>query len=98
MAEHEILQEVLQRVTRLESRMVQLGDYVGANLRSKQKVIFSWPPNQRPIAAIDALDMSLSRVIAELDTLDAPTGDIDVVCKGSRVAILFYQHKEHQHG
>lgn len=58
-------QEMRDRLIRVESRMVQLGDYVGANLRSKQRIIITTTALGTAIE-IDALDVSLSRIYAEL--------------------------------
>lgn len=60
-----LLHEINQRVTRTESRIVQLGDFVGANLRAKQKIevreeVDGW------VVEIDALDVSLSRIASAL--------------------------------
>lgn len=61
MTSEQTLREILDRVTRLESRLVQLGDYVGANLRSKQKIEIV-----DDHVEIDALDVSVSRILAEI--------------------------------
>lgn len=58
--------ELMDRVIRIESRMVQLGDHVGANLRTKQHIEFV--DDERGVMGIqiDALDVSLSRILTEL--------------------------------
>lgn len=62
----EQLTEILQRMIRLESRMVQLGDHVGANLRTKQKIDIEHTPPDSNLVRIDKLDVSLSRILSEL--------------------------------
>jgi hypothetical protein len=59
------LKKISDRTTRLETRFVQLGDHVGANLRIKQCVTVS-VSSIGVAVEIDALDMSLSRIVAEL--------------------------------
>lgn len=61
----EALKELLDRSIRTETRVVQLGDHVGANLRSKQRIDIEPTPTS-VVAYIDALDVSLSRVAAEV--------------------------------
>jgi hypothetical protein len=63
--EMELLREVNQRATRIESRMVQLGDYVGANLRTKMRVHVE-RDDTGVWVEIDALDVSLSRIVTSL--------------------------------
>jgi hypothetical protein len=86
------LKKISDRTTRLETRFVQLGDHVGANLRVKQCVTVS--VSSIGIAVeIDALDMSLSRVIAELHRQCDPerlhaTAKVPVFFAGKCVATL----------
>lgn len=61
----EFEREALDRIIRIESRLVQLGDFVGANLRTKQRIEVVRSANGTAIT-IDALDVSLARVYAEL--------------------------------
>lgn len=58
-------QEMLDRIIRIESRMVQLGDFVGANLRTKQRITIHEYSTGTAIE-IDALDVSLARIYTEL--------------------------------
>ena len=58
-------QELLDRTRRLETRMVQLGDHVGANLRTKMRIDVHLVDGVA-VVNIDAMDVSLSRVVAEL--------------------------------
>ena len=74
--------QILDRVIRMESRLVQLGDYVGANLRSKQRIDVS-VSSIGVAVEIDALDVSISRILAELK-LQAP----DRVEVGARIPIF----------
>lgn len=86
--DHDTLQEVLQRTTRIESRIVQLGDHVGANLRSKQRIEVKYSTNGMARVEIDAMDVSLSRIAAELKNhgFDAPAS---VWHDGRLVATLY---------
>jgi hypothetical protein len=61
--------ETLERVIRLESRMVQLGDHVGANLRTKQRIDIRASDTAacRISITIDSLDVSLSRIYQEVN-------------------------------
>lgn len=65
----EVLGEILDRVVRTETRVVQLGDHVGANLRSKQRIDVE-PTRESVVVYIDALDVSLSRISAEVLSSD----------------------------
>ena len=58
--------ETLERVTRMESRLVQLGDHVGANLRTKQRIEICLNPAGIATVQIDSLDVSISRILTEL--------------------------------
>ncbi|WP_322037939.1 hypothetical protein [Burkholderia cenocepacia] len=61
-----VSKEILDRTRRMESRMVQLGDHVGANLRSKQKIEIKPDPAGGVMVVIDSLDVSMSRIVTEL--------------------------------
>lgn len=63
--DHEMIEETLQRVLRMETRMVQLGDHVGANLRSKQRIDIE-PTATCVVAYVDSYDVSFSRIMAEV--------------------------------
>ena len=83
--------ELMDRVIRLESRLVQLGDYVGANLRHKQRIEIVRREGY-PVVVIDALDVSLSRIRKELQarlTLDELAAPIDVMLNGHLVAVVY---------
>ncbi len=84
------LKEILDRVTRLESRLVQLGDFVGANLRSKQRIEIEPPtaPSTPPTVHIDALDVSVSRIRTELRQRADYTGPADVYYQGRPIMRL----------
>jgi hypothetical protein len=58
--------ELLDRMRRMESRLVQLGDHVGANLRTKQKIEIKPDPAGGVMVTIDSLDVSISRIVTEL--------------------------------
>lgn len=85
----QIAKETLERVTRLESRMVQLGDHVGANLRSKQKIEIRRPGSMQPYVVIDSLDVSVSRILTELRQANLHVSSIDVCVGETHVFTLF---------
>ena len=89
MSVEQIARETLERVTRLESRMVQLGDYVGANLRSKQKIEIRRPASMQPYVVIDSLDVSVSRILTELRQANLYVDRIDVCVGETHVFTLF---------
>lgn len=73
--------QTLQRVVRLETRMVQLGDHVGANLREKQRIDVVTDDDGVAVF-IDAMDVSLSRILEEVKQHNAwvslPAGRYDI--------------------
>lgn len=82
--EMKLLREVNQRTTRLESRMVQLGDYVGANLCTKMRVHVE--RNDTGVwVEIDALDVSLSRIVTSLREQGIRKGWIAVELNGRQI-------------
>ena len=86
------LAEVLDRVIRTESRLVQLGDYVGANLRSRQKIEICRPDLANaghPYVLVDSLDVSASRILTELRQANVHVHDIDVFVGDRRVFTLY---------
>lgn len=88
------LKEVLDRVIRLESRMVQLGDHVGANLRSKQRIDIYMGADPRVV--IDSLDVSMSRVLTELRKSQFKGQSIEVWCNNQCVCDLFINSESKQ--
>ncbi|MGF6870629.1 hypothetical protein [Paraburkholderia sp. MM5477-R1] len=86
----ELLREVRQRTTRTESRVVQLGDHVGANLRTRMRIEIK-RDRDAPYVEIDALDVSISRIVTELVEMDIDKA-IDVYRKNKRVATVYPQN------
>lgn len=84
----QIVKETLERVTRMESRVVQLGDHVGANLRAKQRIEVRHDDGET-FVNIDALDVSVSRVLTELRQAGVKQGAINVYHQ-DRVAFTVY--------
>lgn len=81
------MKELLDRTRRLESRMVQLGDFVGANLRSKQRIeVRLRQPSETAYVVIDALDVSVSRIVTELWQHGVRHGLVDVILGGPKPA------------
>lgn len=92
----QVAAETLERVTRLETRVVQLGDYVGANLRSKQRIDIH-PVNAEPgahlIVEIDSMDVSVSRVLAELRQRGIRQSTVSVWCNDRLIFNLYPEIK-----
>jgi hypothetical protein len=86
----EFEKELMERVIRLESRMVQLGDHVGANLRTKQRIDINICGADFSIS-IDSLDVSLSRIYAELHAriVGMPTAAIPVYHNDKLVMMVY---------
>ena len=82
------INELLDRTRRLESRMVQLGDHVGANLRSKQRIDVHDAAGS-PYVTIDALDVSVSRIVTELAQHNVRHGKVDVFLDGRAVFSIY---------
>lgn len=78
------IRELLDRTRRLESRLVQFGDFVGANLRTKQRIEVAGPP-AAPHVLIDALDVSVSRIVTELRQHNVRHGEVPVYLNGELV-------------
>ena len=87
--EGEKVQEILDRVIRTESRVVQLGDHVGANLRHKMRIEIVRGPGNVTQIEIDALDVSLSRIVAELQRHQINAQAIGVWLEGRLVATVY---------
>lgn len=81
-------QEVMDRVIRIESRMVQLGDHVGANLRTKQKIDIRDAGDGKATVSLDSLDVSISRIRTELTGFGAE-GPVPIYHEGKLVAVLY---------
>lgn len=67
--------ELMDRVIRTESRIVQLGDHVGANLRVKQRIDIH-EDSGSSMVTIDSMDVSLSRILAEWKRLRPQSGQL----------------------
>lgn len=82
------VKEIKERVTRIESRVVQLGDHVGANLRTKLRIQpgKSATTGER-IVAVDSFDVSISRIMTELEEWGW-TGDVLVEIQGRYIATI----------
>lgn len=95
MCREDQITELLDRTRRTESRLVQLGDYVGANLRSKQRITIT--PGDKgvglhkgvPTVTIDALDVSVSRILTELAQHNVHAPAVEVFCEGHLVFTLY---------
>lgn len=83
------VQEILDRVVRTESRVVQLGDHVGANLRHKMRIELHNVSGNVWQVEIDALDVSLSRIVAELQRHQIEAQAVGVWLEGRLVATVY---------
>jgi hypothetical protein len=85
-----LLMEIRDRMVRVESRLVQLGDYVGANLRTRQKIDVERPgPDGVLTTTVDSLDVSIARIYAELASAGYVGKEADVYVEGEHVATLY---------
>jgi hypothetical protein len=88
-AEMEKLIEINQRVARMESRMVQLGDHVGANLRTKMRTEVVKEAGRGPHVEVDAADVSLSRIHTALREAAVHSGEIPIYLNGVEIAVIY---------
>jgi hypothetical protein len=86
-----LLMDIRDRMVRVESRLVQLGDFVGANLRSRQKIDVVPPENGSDVVSttVDSLDVSIARIYAEMATAGFIDVEADVFVDGAHVATLY---------
>lgn len=85
-----VVGEVRDRTVRMESRLVQLGDHVGANLRTKQRIeILRDDVTLRHHVVIDSLDVSISRIFTELHQANVRGTTVGVLLDGHLVATLY---------
>ena len=87
---YDMTRERLDRTRRLESRLVQLGDFVGANLRSKQRIeVYE---GSSPSVTIDAIDVSISRIVTELAQHNVRHGEVPVFLSTNSHRPIFTIH------
>jgi hypothetical protein len=84
-----LLKELRERTVRLESRVVQLGDHVGSNLRERMRMEVKKDGQGDVFVEIDALDVALSRVLVTLREHGYKSGEVPVLLNGQRVATVF---------
>jgi hypothetical protein len=86
-----ILLDIRDRMVRVESRLVQLGDYVGANLRTRQKIGIEPSSSDTDVlvTTVDSLDVSIARIYAEMATAGYAGVEANVFVKGEHVATLY---------
>jgi hypothetical protein len=85
----EKVQKILERVVRTESRVVQLGDHVGANLRQQQRIEIHNVGSNLWQVEIDAMDVSLSRIVSELRRRQIRAHAVGVWLEGQLVATVY---------
>lgn len=82
------LKEINQRVTRVESRIVHLGDRLGVNLRSRQINVIC--DDRGPRVEVDAPDISISTIINKLRDSGVKKGDpAYITWNGDLIAVVF---------
>lgn len=84
----ESAKELFDRIIRIESRLVQLGDHVGANLRTKQRIEVVVSATGVAVE-VDSMDVSMSRILTELSKRGVKTAmSIPIFCKHKQVGSL----------
>lgn len=83
------IEEVRDRLIRMESRMVQLGDHVGANLRVREKIDVKFDAQGEPYVEIDSPEQSLSRIVRIMREKGVKAGEVPLLIGGLRVAVIY---------
>lgn len=72
--------EVVERLRRIETRLVQVADHVGVDVRNTPNVrIVRFVP---PVVTISSLDCSASRVVNALKEQGITEGVVDIMLRG----------------
>lgn len=87
----ERIAELKDRLIRMESRMVQLGDHVGANLRIREKIEVKRDGQGDAYVEIDTVEQSISRIVRIAREQGVDTGELPVLIDGLRVAVIYMQ-------
>jgi len=82
--DYEILQQILQRVVRIETRMIQLGDKLGVNLKGGGAPVPVYDEANNSIV-IGAVDTALSSIINCAYTAGVRENWVDIMYKGDRL-------------
>jgi hypothetical protein len=69
--------------------VVQLGDHVGANLRTKMRVDVIKEPGKGPRVDVDAVDVSMSRIHTSLREAGVHVGEIPIYLNGVEIAVIY---------
>lgn len=85
----ERIAEIKDRLVRMESRMVQLGDHVGANLRIRERIDVKRDAQGDAYVEIDSPEQSLSRIVRIMREEGITTGEVPLLIGGLRVAIIY---------
>ena len=88
-----LLTEVAERIKRVETRLVVLGDKVGVDLRTETRVeVKLGGPKADPFVEINALDVSISRIMSAVKEADVrPAILVPVMFNGALVAKVVSQ-------
>jgi len=84
---NKMLRDMRDRLVRVESRVVQLGDYVGANLRTKARVEIRFDGDEC-VVEIDTMDMSVGRIFTTFQQERVQVDRATLVCNGTRLGVL----------
>lgn len=78
--------EVLDRVRRIETRVVQLADFIGVDVRGQDcvRVVRRSPA----VAVVRSMDVSVSRIVNQLRDLGITDGDVDIMVQGDTRTFL----------
>ena len=87
-SQQDLLYEINQRAIRMESRVVQLGDHVGANLRTKMRTDVHESANGIWVD-VDAYDVSISRIRTALREAGITEGQVPVRLNGKTIAVVY---------
>jgi hypothetical protein len=85
----ERIAELRDRLVRMESRMVQLGDHVGANLRVREKIDVKRDAQGDAFVEIDSPEQSLSRIVRIMREEGVTAGEVPLLIGGLRVAVIY---------
>lgn len=79
-----------ERLVRIESRLVQLGDHVGANLRTKQRIdILPIAGGASVKVEVDSMNVSIWRITDELKRHQIQQTAVGVWLEGRLVATVY---------
>lgn len=88
-----ILRELRQRITRIESRVCRIGDHLGISVQlDKKKPVIVGSTNEIIEVEIPAMDLSLGNIIAFLRHEQLRDREAVVIFKGEEIAYIPAEH------